>query len=85
MVGEDSRTTPREDEPSEHAGEREEQNIRDRLTRLEVKMESVATREDIAELKVLISNKEATMQRWLLGILASAVVAIAVALIRTLQ
>ena len=45
-------------------------------------MEHVATREDIAKVETLIERKEATMLRWLLGILAVAGVGLVVALIR---
>ena len=53
-------------------------------------MESTAKREDLGEIrvliestKVLIERKESTMLRWLIGILATSIVAIAVAVIRS--
>lgn len=55
----------------------------ERLARIEAKMEHVATREDVSELKVLIERKESTMLRWLLGILAVAGVSVLAALLRT--
>ena len=55
----------------------------ERLARIEAKMEYVATREDVSEVKVLIERKESTMMRWLLGILAAAGISILVALVRT--
>ena len=54
----------------------------ERLVRIEAKMEYVATREDVTKVEVLIERKEATMLRWLLGILAVASVSLVVALIR---
>ena len=62
----------------------------ERLARVEAKMEHVATREDVSEVKVLIEQvkvlierKESTMMRWLLGILATAGIGVAVVLVRT--
>ena len=62
----------------------------ERLARIEAKMEHVATREDVSEVKVLIEqvkvlieHKESTMMRWLLGILATAGISVAVVLVRT--
>ena len=54
----------------------------ERLARIEAKMEHVATREDVTKVEVLIERKEATILRWLLGILAVAGVSLVVALIR---
>lgn len=54
----------------------------ERLARIEAKMEYVATREDVTKVEVLIERKEATMLRWLLGILAVAGVSLIVALVR---
>lgn len=62
----------------------------ERLARIEAKMEHMATREDISELKVLIERlkvlierKEATMLRWLPGLVVVAVVSLLAALLRT--
>ena len=60
------------------------------VARVETKLAHVATREDIADLKTIIAEKETTSTRWLIGIIVSAVVAllaamaaVAAALIRT--
>ena len=51
--------------------------------RLDTKLEHLATKEDMESVKTLINAKEATMLKWLLGILATSMVAIVIALIRT--
>ena len=72
----------------------EEHRIADRLARLEESVENIkatmATTADvegvktlIAETKALIAEKEAAQARWLLGIMAAASTAVAVAVIRT--
>ena len=53
----------------------------ERLARIEARMEYMATREDVSEVKVLIERKESTMTRWLLGILATAGISLATAVI----
>lgn len=53
----------------------------ERLARIEARMEYLATREDVSEVKVLIERKESTMTRWLLGILATAGISLATAVI----
>ena len=58
-------------------------NVGERLARIETKLEHVATREGLAEVKVLIERKESTTMRWLLGIIAVALISVVVALIRT--
>ena len=68
--------------PSAGSGGNGGSNHGERLARIEAKMEHVATREDIAKVETLIERKEATMLRWLLGILAVAGVSLVVALIR---
>ena len=55
----------------------------ERLARIESKMDYMATREDVQEVKTLIERKEATMLRWLLGMLVVALVSLGVALVRT--
>ena len=61
--------------------------LSERLARVEAKMEFVATREDIArmgqDLATLIASKEASMQRWLLGITSAALASVVIALLRT--
>lgn len=58
-------------------------NHGERLARIESKMDYMATREDVQEVKTLIERKEATMLRWLLGLLVVALVSLGVALVRT--
>ena len=55
----------------------------ERLARIEAKMDHMATREDVAEIKVLIGNREASMLRWLIGLVAFALISVVVSLIRT--
>lgn len=56
------------------------------MASLEIKVdaikENMATGKDIQALKTLIAEKEAAQTKWLLGILATAVVAITVAMFR---
>lgn len=66
-----------------------DQRLRDlevRMASLETKVdgikENMATGEDIQALKMLIAEKEATQTRWLLGILATAIVTITIAMVR---
>ena len=58
-------------------------NHGEHLARIESRMDYMATREDVQELKTLIERKEATMLRWLLGMLVVALVSLGVALVRT--
>ena len=58
-------------------------NFGERLARIESRMDFMATREDVQEVKTLIERKEATMLRWLLGLLVVALVSLGVALVRT--
>lgn len=52
-------------------------------TRIETRMENLATKLDVEGLKTLINEKEASMQRWLIGILLTAIVSLVVAMVRT--
>lgn len=53
------------------------------MVRLETRLESMPTKEDLESIKALIAEKEATNTRWLLTILSGALIAVVVALIRT--
>lgn len=64
-------------------GSGDDGNYGERLARIESKMGYMATREDVQEVKTLIERKEATMLRWLLGMLVVALVSLGVALFRT--
>ena len=55
----------------------------ERLARIEAKLENMATRENLARIETSIAQREASMQRWLLGIIAMAAISLVVALIRT--
>ncbi len=44
--------------------------------------ENMATKEDIASLKTLIAERETTMLRWLIGIVAIGAISLSVAMIR---
>ena len=48
----------------------------ERLARIETKMEFVATREDISDLKVLIAEKDSTRSKWLIGVMVTVVLAV---------
>ena len=43
----------------------------------------MATKADIEAVKTLIADRDAKQQRWLLGILAGAAIAVTIALLRT--
>ena len=55
----------------------------ERLARLEEALGHLATKADIEGVKTLIAQREAVMLRWLMGMVASAGVAVAIALVRT--
>ena len=55
----------------------------ERLAAIEAKMAFVATREDIALLRKEFANREASMQRWLLGITSTALASVVIVLWRT--
>ena len=56
--------------------------IESRLATLEARNEFLATKEDIQKLSTLIAEKEASMQRWLMGVLLTSMVGMGIALIR---
>ena len=55
----------------------------ERLARIETELKHVATREDVEAIKTLIERKEATMLRWLLGLVGVAAITLVAAVIRT--
>ena len=73
---------PPEGRPSSRGGGNGGSDHGERLARIEAKIEHLATREDVTKIEVLIERKEATILRWLLGILALAGISLMVALIR---
>jgi len=50
-------------------------NYGERLARIETRLESVAKREDISDLKTLIAEKDSARSKWLLGIMVAVVLA----------
>ena len=90
MSSEDAKTVSNRRSNPEAAGSA----FGERLAALEAKMAFVATREDIAlvrkeianstaALSTLIANREASMQRWLLGITSAALASVVITLLRT--
>ena len=51
-------------------------------TRIETRMENLATKVDVEGVKTLINQKESSMQRWLIGILVVALVSVMTAMFR---
>ena len=56
--------------------------IEERMGRIEAVFPHLATKEDIAEVKRLISDREASMLKWLVGITTTAAASLLMALIR---
>ncbi len=61
-----------------------------RVSVLEAQIQNLATKEDIQRLETLIAQREASMQRWLIGVLVTvsvgliaAVASLTIALVRT--
>ena len=59
------------------------QNLHGRLSAMEAHLPYLATKEDIRRVEGLISQREASMLRWLIGIIAVAGISLVVAIIRT--
>ncbi len=57
--------------------------IHGRLVALETELKHLATKEDIKRVEKLISDRESIMLKWLIGIIATAVISLVVVLIRT--
>ncbi len=53
----------------------------ERLARIETRLETVATREDIADLKTMIAEKDSARSKWLIGIVATVVLGLIAACI----
>ena len=58
-------------------------NVGERLARLEAHLEHLATKEGLGEIKTLISDREAKMLRWLIGITSVAAISLVAAIVRT--
>jgi len=55
----------------------------ERVASMEADLKHLATKADIESVKKLISDRESTMLRWLMGMMAAAGVSVAIAMIRT--
>lgn len=55
----------------------------ERLARLEEALGHLATKADIEGVKTLIAEREAVMLRWLMGMVATGGLTVAIALVRT--
>ena len=58
-------------------------DVHARVSAIEARLDYLATKSDIERVEKLISQREASMQRWLIGIVSGAAVTIALAFIRT--
>ncbi|MCY4462157.1 MAG: hypothetical protein OXC26_17475 [Albidovulum sp.] len=58
-------------------------NLHGRVSALEAHLHHLATKEDISEIKVLISERETLMLRWLIGIISIASITLIAAILRT--
>lgn len=54
-----------------------------RVAAIEATMQHLATKADIESIKVLIAQRESTMLRWLMGMVAGSGLAVTIALLRT--
>ena len=53
-----------------------------RVSAIEARLDYLATKEDIKRVEALISQREATMLRWLIGVLVAACGSLIIALVR---
>ncbi|MCY4218029.1 MAG: hypothetical protein OXE41_04205 [Gammaproteobacteria bacterium] len=58
-------------------------DISARVAVIESELKHLATKQDISDVKTLILERESSMQRWLIGILLTALVALIIAVVRT--
>ena len=63
-------------------GNGNETNLHGRLSALEAELKHLATKEDIQRIEALIAQREASLQRWLIGVIGGAAVVLALALLR---
>ena len=54
-----------------------------KLVRIETLIENMATKTDIQAIETLISRREATMLKWLIGLVSIGAISLVAALIRT--
>ncbi len=57
-------------------------NLHGRLSALEAELKHLATKEDIRRIEALIAQREASLQRWLIGVITTAAVALGLTLVR---
>ena len=57
-------------------------DIGGRVSALEARLDYLATKEDISEIKILISTKEATMLKWLISIVSVSAISLLSVLVR---
>ena len=57
-------------------------NLHGRLSAIEARMDYLATKEDIQRVEKLVSVREVSLQRWLVGILLSMIGILAIALVK---
>ena len=75
-------TDERLDRFAQRTNERLEK-LEQRMAALEMAMGYVATKADIESVKTLIAERETTMLRWLMGMVAASALAVTIALVRT--
>ena len=56
---------------------------REDFVKIETKLEHLATREAVADVKTLIEKKESTLLKWLAGKLATAAITLVFAIVRS--
>lgn len=66
-----------------HGGGGNGHDLHGRVSAIEARLDYLATKEDIQRVEKLISDREASLQRWMIGLVSGAALAVIVALIRT--
>ncbi|MCY3880234.1 MAG: hypothetical protein OXF74_13775 [Rhodobacteraceae bacterium] len=66
-----------------HGGGGNGQDFHGRVSAIEARLDYLATKEDIRRVEALISQREVSLQRWMIGLVSGAALAVVVALIRT--
>ena len=57
-------------------------DIGGRVSALEARLDYLATKEDVSEIKTLIATREATMLRWLIGLVGVSAISLLTILVR---
>ena len=63
---------PGDDTPRHSSGENG-RDLHGRVSAIEARLDYLATKEDIQRVEKLISDREASLQRWMIGILLAAI------------